>query len=71
MARMPFASIFRINTDGSLVTNQSIRIGGVQLPQGSIIVRGTVFSGIDITQYNDHDLEVTTDNGVAVITGIY
>ena len=71
MAKVPFRSIFTVNTDGSIVTTQATRIGGIQVPQGFHITRGTVFNGFDISQYVEHDLEVVVDNGVNVITGIY
>jgi hypothetical protein len=71
MARVPFSSLFRTSEDGSLTANQPIRVGGITLPQGFIFRSGMVFGGIDLTQYADHELEVVTDSGVMVITGIY
>ncbi len=71
MANVPFISVFTINTDGSVTTNQATRIGGLQVPQGFVIRPGTVLNGIDITQYVGRNLEVITDNGVMVVTGIY
>jgi hypothetical protein len=71
MANVQFNSIFTINPDGSVVTNQPTRIGGIQLPRGFVITPGVAFNGIDITQYKDHELEVVEDNGVSVVTGIY
>ena len=71
MSKVAFDSIFEIRPDGSVVTKQPTRIGGIQIPQGYVITPGVAFNGIDITQYRGRELEVTTDNEVSVITGIY
>lgn len=33
--------------------------------------KGVSFGGIDLAQYEGHDLEITIDNDIPVITGIY
>lgn len=71
MARVPFSSIFDIHTDGTIEPRQTVRIGGVTLSPGARFARGNIIGGVDLVQYANHDLEVTTDDGTAVITGIY
>lgn len=71
MAKVPFDSIFTINQDGSIEPKQTIRVGGVTMSPGVKFTRGVSFAGIDIAQFVDRDLEINTDEGVVVITGIY
>lgn len=71
MARVSFDSIFTINRDGSIEPKQVVRIGGVTLSPGVKFSKGVAFGGVDITQYAGHELEITTDNGIIVVTGIY
>lgn len=71
MARVSFDSIFTVNPDGSIEPRQTIRIGGVTMTPGVKFTRGVSFGGIDISQFEGRDLEITTDEGVVVITGIY
>lgn len=71
MARVRFDSIFQVNTDGTISPRQTTRIGGVTITPGITISRGVGIGGIDIAQYVNHDLEITTDGGEIVITGIY
>ena len=72
MPRIPFSSVFRVNpTDGSIEPTQRIRIGGVELAPGTILRRGQVIAGIDFTQYTDRDFEITVDDQILVIRGIY
>lgn len=71
MAKVPFDSIFNVATDGSVEPKQTIRIGGVTLGPGIKMIPGVSIAGIDIAAYKDHELEITTDDGTIVITGIY
>ena len=73
MARVKFESVFKKYEDGSIEPLQRIRIGGVTFGPGPGVVfrPGIAIAGVDLTQYVGHDLEVETDNGVLVITGIY
>lgn len=71
MAKVPFDSIFKISSDGSVEPKQTIRIGGVTLSPGIKMTSGVSIAGIDIAAYNQHELEITTDDGTIVITGIY
>ena len=71
MPRVTFNSLFKRNPDGSLEPTQTIRIGGVTMSPGVKFTKGVSFSGVDLAQYEGHDLEITMDNGTPVITGIY
>jgi len=71
MARVGFDSVFQINTDGTISPRQTTRIGGVTITPGIIISRGVGIGGVDIAQYIGNDLEITTDGGAVVVTGIY
>jgi len=71
MARVTFDSVFRVNPDGTIEPKQTTRIGGVTISPGITFNKGVGVGGIDLTQFINHDLEITTDNGVIVITGIY
>ncbi|MBI4078808.1 MAG: hypothetical protein HY429_00745 [Candidatus Levybacteria bacterium] len=71
MARVAFESIFQVNPNGTIEPKQTTRIGGVTITPGITFSKGVGVGGIDLTQFIDHDLEITTDNGVIVITGIY
>lgn len=72
MARMNFNTLFNVDqTNGTIEPRQRIRIGGVTFGPGVKFGGGVAFSGIDLSQYVGHDLEVETDNDVFVITGIY
>lgn len=71
MARVRFDSVFQVNNDGTITPRQTTRIGGVTITPG-VIISGTVgIGGINIAQYVGQDLEITTDGGAIVITGIY
>jgi len=69
--RTPFDAIFNRLQDGSYEPRQRVRIGGVTFGPGFHFNAGVVLSGVDFTQFIDHDLEVETDQDVLVITGIY
>lgn len=71
MARVTFESLFITHPDGTVEPRQQVRIGGVTIGPGILFTRGVGWGGIDITQFIGHDLEITTDGGVVVITGIY
>jgi len=71
MARVRFDSVFKVNSDGTITPLQTTRIGGVTITPG-VTISGTVgIGGINIAQYVGRDLEITTDGGAIVITGIY
>lgn len=71
MARVKFDSVFQVNNDGTITPRQTTRIGGVTITPGVTISSGVSIGGINIAQYVDRDLEITTDGGAIVITGIY
>ena len=73
MARVTFNSIFEQHPDGSLEPRQRIRVGGIEFGRGVHFTRGVAFAGIDFldSQILNHDLEINTDNDVAVIVGVY
>ena len=71
MARIKFDAIFLKHNDGSLEPKAKLRVGGVVITPGVKFTRGVAFSGIDFTQFIDHDLEVETDGDTFVIKGIY
>lgn len=71
MARMQFNSVFTTHEDGSLEPLQRVRIGGVTMGPGARFGNGVSFSGVNISQFIDRDLEVETDGQILVIKGIY
>lgn len=71
MPRVPFTSIFRTKTDGTIEVLQSARIGGVSITPGSVLRPGQIIGGIDLTQYIKNDFEIDIKDNVIVITGIY
>lgn len=71
MPRISFDTIFQVYSGKTVEPRQPVRIGGVTLSPGVKFTAGTVFGGIDIARYIGHELEVTYDDGTAVITGIY
>lgn len=71
MAKVTFDSIFIQHSDGRIEPRQTIRIGGVTVGPGVYFSPGVALGGIDLTQFIGHDLEIATDNGMVVITGIY
>jgi len=72
MSRQPFESIFTIHQDGTLEPKRHIRIGGVTIGPG-IKFKDTFFGGVNLNdpQFLRHDLEISFDNNIPVITGIY
>lgn len=71
MPRVPFSSVFRSNTDGSIEPTQQIRVGGLVLTPGTILRPGQLIAGIDFTQYVGRDFEIDVDGSNLVIKGIY
>ena len=69
--RVPFSTLFTVNEDGSLEPKVRIRMGGVTIGPGFKFTRGVNIAGLDLTQYVTHDLEVTQQDDVFIITGIY
>ena len=72
MPRVTFNSIFTEHADGSLEPTQNVRIGGVTLSPG-VRFNNTVFAGVNFSDpsIKGHDLEIQTDNGVTIISGVY
>ncbi len=71
MARVTFDSVFIRLPDGSFRPRQPVRVGGITVGPGITIARGMSFGGIDIAQFESHDLEIATEEGIIIITGIY
>lgn len=71
MARVTFDSVFQVNADGTITPRQTTRIGGVTITPGVTISGNVAIGGINIAQYVGRELEITTDGGAIVITGIY
>ena len=71
MARVTFDSVFNVNADGTITPRQTTRIGGVTITPGVTISGNISIGGINIAQYVGRELEITTDGGAIVITGIY
>lgn len=69
--RVSFVQIFRMHPDGSLEPIRRIRIGGVEVGPGVRFGQGVSFGGIDLTKYTRNDFEVTTEEDLWVIQGIY
>ncbi len=68
--RVPFSDVFATNPDGSFSTRSQVQIGSAALSQGASFRPGALFSGVDITQYVGHDLEVEHVGGVVVVRGV-
>ena len=73
MARVTFDSIFIRHQDGSLEPQQRIRVGGIEFGPGVKFTNGAAFGGINFfdPQIFNHDLEITTNENVVVINGIF
>lgn len=71
MPRVPFATIFRKNTDGSIEPVQPVRIGGVSLGPGVTLTKGQIIAGLDLSQYTNSDFQIDIQDGVLIIKGIY
>jgi len=69
--RVPFNVLFKQNEDGSITTKNRFRISGVSYPPGILMVKGCSLAGIDWSLFKGRDLQIRTDNGEAVIIGLY
>ena len=70
--RVRFSEVFQQNADASYSPKCMVSIGGIALGAGVSFTPGVSFSGVDIANYADRDLEVEqrADAGVE-IKGVY
>ena len=54
--RVSFDQVFQTNPNGSITPRCGVRIGGVTMGPGVTFTRGVSFSGVDIANYEGHDL---------------
>lgn len=70
--RVSFDQVFQTNPNGSITPRCGVRIGGVTMGPGVTFTRGVSFSGVDIANYEGHDLEVEKqEDGTVVINSVY
>lgn len=70
--RVSFDEVFETRPNGAITPRGTVRIGGVTMGPGVSFTRGVVFSGVDIANYEGHDLEVEQqDDGTVAINGVY
>jgi len=69
--RIKFSQVFAKKPDGSITPIRPIRIGGVSLGPGVSFSKGVSFAGVDISQYEDSDIEADEEDGVLIIRGFY
>lgn len=69
--KINFYQIFRVNTDGSIETLRSARIGGTQMSRGVRIGRGVSFGGIDLLNFIGRDFQVENESGILILLGIF
>jgi len=70
--RVSFDEVFQTSPDGAITPKATVTIGGVTMGPGVTFTRGVVFSGVDIANYEGHDLEVEKQaDGAVVINGVY
>lgn len=70
-AKVPFNQLFQVNADGSVSPKVVVSIKGVTMTSGVKFTSGVTFSGVDITKYIGHDIEVNQQNGVCDIVRFY
>lgn len=66
-----FWEIFKVHPDGGIEPIKMVKIGGVQFGPGVRFGKGVSFSGVDLTLYIGHDLEVEEEGTLTIIKGIY
>lgn len=70
--RVSFDEVFQTSPNGTITPKSTVIIGGVTMGPGVTFTRGVVFSGVDIANYEGHDLEVDKQaDGSVVINGVY
>ena len=70
--RVSFDQVFQINPNGFITPRAPVRIGGVRTEPGAAFIRGIASSGVDIANYEGHDLEVEQESdGTVVIKSVY
>lgn len=70
-AKVPFDQLFQVNADGSVSPKMPVSFKGVTMTSAVKFSSGVMFSGIDITKYIGHDIEVNQQNGVSNIIRFY
>jgi hypothetical protein len=71
MARVQFSDVFVEGQDGRLECRQRTCIAGTTLSLGTRFTKGSSFSGVNISQYSDHDLEIKIENDVLFVKGVH
>jgi hypothetical protein len=69
--RLPFDSVFRSESDGSLTLMLPIRVGGITLAAGNKLSTGQTIGGIDFTRYKGKEIEADVEDNIYVIKAIY
>ncbi|QEM67679.1 hypothetical protein FO488_05610 [Geobacter sp. FeAm09] len=66
-----YDQLFQVNGDGSVSAKLSLNINGALAAPGTKFIRGVQFSGVDITQYIGHDIDVQEEDGGFKIIKFY
>ncbi len=70
--RASFDQVFQTNPNGRITPRSAVRIGSVTVEPSVSFTRGVSFSGVDIADYEGHDLEVEQQaDGTVVVNGVY
>ncbi|KKR43080.1 hypothetical protein A2356_01985 [Candidatus Nomurabacteria bacterium RIFOXYB1_FULL_39_16] len=69
--RYKFTEVFQKNPNGSISPKIPVQIGGVTMSPGVAFTSGVSFSGVDIAQYQDKDIDGDIVNGILIIKGFY
>jgi len=69
--RFKFEEIFGKRTDETFVTKRFCHVNGVTICPGFEFPRGIAFGGIDVTLFEEMDIEADSKVGVLDIKGFY
>lgn len=69
--RYRFEKVFTFNPNGSISPIRAIRLGGVSLGPTVSFSRGAFFSGLDIFNFLNNDIEAEEKEGILIIKGFY
>ena len=69
--RYKFTEVFQKNPNSSISPKIPVQIGGVTMSPGVAFTSGVSFSGVDIAQYQDKDIDGDIVNGILIIKGFY
>lgn len=71
LKRFKYHDVFQINTNGSISPRVPVSIGGISMGPGVSFGNGVFFSGINLANFVNNDIQGYIENGVLIITGFY